>query len=64
MLGHRETLEFAAQIDFLVLYTKTGTTFWTTAEKGDQGSQTYLEGLVYGREMANTLAYCSAAKFL
>ena len=30
---------------------------------GIQGS-TYLEGLVYGREMANTLAYCSAAKFL
>lgn len=29
----------------------------------DTGS-TYLEGLVYGREMANTLAYCSAAKFL
>lgn len=26
--------------------------------------QHYLEGLVYGREMANTLAYCSAAKFL
>lgn len=23
---------------------------------------TYLEGLVYGREMANTLTYCSATK--
>jgi hypothetical protein len=31
---------------------------------GGPGKQTYLEGLVYGKEMANTLAYCSAAKFL
>lgn len=28
------------------------------------GAATHLEGLVYGSEMANTLAYCSAAKFL
>ena len=35
-------------------------------EEGDEADllQTYLEGFVYGREMANTLAYCSAAKFL
>ena len=24
--------------------------------------RTYLEGLVYGREIANTLTYCSATK--
>jgi len=37
-----------------------------TDEEGDEADllQTYLEGFVYGREMANTLAYCSAAKFL
>lgn len=33
-------------------------------EREAQAASTYLEGLVYGREMANTLAYCSTAKFL
>lgn len=33
-------------------------------EREAPAASTYLEGLVYGREMANTLAYCSTAKFL
>lgn len=54
------TLKLGTQLDSPLQEARTGP--WLG--RGTQGSQTYLEGLVYGREMANTLAYCSAAKFL